>query len=72
MGDLQRGSYVHVRGQRVGAEDAGAPSGFAITRMLCGDEELQEVLLDVLDTPVSPELAASGGWRDLRRKQRIW
>ena len=32
MGDLQRRSYVHVRGECLCTEDAGAPSGF----LLCG------------------------------------
>ena len=30
----------------------------------CGEKELSDVLLDVLDTPVSPELLPPGRWKN--------
>lgn len=55
MGDLQWRSYVHVCGE------------FSVPKTLvrhlvryyadtCGEEKLERILLDILDTPVSPEL----------------
>lgn len=54
-GNVQWGSYVDVRGQLFCAKDTCAASVryYADT---CGDEETKAILLDVLDTPVSPEL----------------
>ena len=34
------------------------------------DKELQEVLYDVLDTPVSPELSAAKRWQDRTEDRR--
>ena len=36
----------------------------------CGDAALEEVLLDILDTPVSPELHSAKGWRDFTKNGR--
>ena len=56
MGDLQRRPYVHVWSQCVRAEDAGAPSWSKYAADVTQRRKLREVLYDVLDTPVSPEL----------------
>ena len=39
----------------------------------CGDAALEEVLLDILDTPVSPELiAAKGRRRSHKKRKTLW
>ena len=38
----------------------------------CGEKELAEVLLDILDTPVSPELLPPERMARSPRKQKIW
>ena len=38
----------------------------------CGEKELEDVLLDILDTPVSPEAASAVRTAKSPRKPRIW
>ena len=37
----------------------------------CGDKELEAVLLDVLDTPVSTGAFTAGGWEDFPEDRRF-
>ena len=58
LGHLQRRPYEHVRCQR----GRGAKVETLVRHIVqyaadtCGDKQLSDVLLDILDTPVSPEL----------------
>ena len=56
LGHLQRRPHEHVRRQRGRAQNAGAPSGAATRPTLPPPKRCKTVLLDILDTPVSPEL----------------
>ena len=58
LGHLQRGSHVHVWGQRLHPKDSGAPSGGLRVRRqgAARTHACPHVLDDILDTPVSPEL----------------
>ena len=56
LGHLQRGPHEHVRGERGHPQDPGAAYCAATPPTRAKSEGLRRVLLDILDTPVSPEL----------------